>query len=338
MSLKHINIPIFIPHKGCPYDCIYCNQKNISGQHNDITITKMKEIIQEYISLLPQKACIEIAFFGGSFTGLDKKEQFKFLETANEYLKSGVINGIRLSTRPDYINNEILDYLKSYNVSTIELGVQSLDDEVLKMSFRGHGVKEVYEASKLIREYGFKLGIQTMVGLPKDNTKKALYTAERVVELLPDMVRIYPTLVIKDTYLEKMYNEGCYTPLDLEKAVEICAMLLGIYQNNNINVIRIGLQPTDNINEGKDVIAGPFHPAFRQMVESKLALNFIENEIQKKGLYNKDSIIINTSKKKLSNVIGQKKSNVEYLRRKYNYKLVSVTILEDEYELYDVKY
>ncbi|MFZ5986905.1 MAG: elongator complex protein 3 [Bacillota bacterium] len=335
---RHIVIPIFIPHKGCPFDCIYCNQKNISGQKEDMTKDKMRLVVESHINTALPNSFIEIGFYGGSFTGIDKDEQLQFLETAYEYIKRGKIKGVRLSTRPDYISQEILDYLKIYKVSTIELGVQSLNEEVLVKSCRGHSIEDVVRACELIRKNGFTLGIQTMLGLPGDSFERALNTGEKVVELMPDIVRIYPTLVIKDTYLEKMYKQGKYTPLRLDEAVDLCAKLLELYRNNNINVIRIGLQPTESINEGGDIIAGPFHPAFRQLVESKLALNSIEEMIKQKNLSGKDTIVICTSSEKISDVIGQKKSNISYLKEKYKFDIIKVKTCEDEHELYDIKY
>ncbi|HHV29316.1 elongator complex protein 3 [Acetivibrio mesophilus] len=338
MASKHIVIPIFVPHKGCPFDCIFCNQKNISGQKDDMTEDKMISIIESHIRSACEDAYIEIGFYGGSFTGIDREEQYRYLETANRYIKKGRVKGIRLSTRPDYITKDILGYLKEYSVSTIELGVQSLDNEVLQKSCRGHSVEDVYNASALIKEMGFILGIQTMIGLPGDSREKALQTAKKVVNISPDILRIYPTLVVRDTYLEKMYTEGQYTPLELDEAVELCAELLYVYEKNNINVIRIGLQPTESINEGGDVIAGPFHPAFRQLVESRMALDTIERAIIEKNLSNKSSLVICTGKKEISNVIGQGRKNVEYLRKKYKYDKIIVIECNGGHELYDIKY
>jgi histone acetyltransferase (RNA polymerase elongator complex component) len=338
MSNKNIIIPIFIPHKGCPFDCIFCNQKNISGQIKEMDESQMRDIIESFIHSVPKGNINEIAFYGGSFTGIEKEHQLKFLSIANEYIKSGYVKGIRISTRPDYINQDIINYLKDYNVSTIELGVQSLDEEVLKTAFRGHGIKDVYYSSELIKKNGFVLGIQTMVGLPKDTYNKALHTAKEVVGISPDLVRIYPVLVIKDTHLEKMYYNGEYTPLELNETVNLCAELVEIYRKSNINVIRIGLQPTENIKENGDVIAGPFHPALRQLVESKIALTAIEKEIITKKLMEKEDIIISTSKEKISDVIGQKKSNIMYLKEKYKYKRILVRIPRGKHELYDIKY
>lgn len=324
MKTKHVVIPVFIPHKGCPFDCIYCNQKTISGQMDEMTEEQMRKVIESHIATLCKDDFVEIGFYGGSFTGIEKDQQINFLKVANEYIKKGIVKEIRLSTRPDYINHEILKYLKVYNVNTIELGVQSLDNEVLKESNRGHTANDVIVSSNLIGEYGFNLGIQTMIGLPGDNKDKDIQTAKEVVALLPGIVRIYPALVIKGTYLEKMFKEGRYIPLELEDAVDICAELLEIYKNNNINVIRIGLQPTDNINEQADVVSGPFHPAFRQLVESKLILNNIEKSLCHNGLTNEKNIVIYTDEKNISNIIGQRRKNIIYLKKKFGFENIIV--------------
>ncbi|MGI6777735.1 MAG: elongator complex protein 3 [Acetivibrionales bacterium] len=324
MKKRHMVIPIFVPHKGCPYDCIYCNQKTISGQIDEMTEEKMIEIVDSHLKSSDDSFNIEIGFYGGSFTGIERNQQIKHLKAANQYVKSGKVNGIRLSTRPDYINEEILYYLKKYNVNTIELGVQSLDDSVLKMSCRGHSADIVFKSSSLIKSFGFNLGIQTMIGLPGDSKEKDLYTARRIIDIAPSMVRIYPTLVIKDTYLEKLYLKGEYTPLKLDEAVEISACLLELYNQNSIKVIRIGLQTTERINKNSDITAGPFHPAFRQLVESRLILKKMEEQIISKKLSPNSRILITTGKTDVSNVVGQKGNNIRYLKEKYNFSDVRI--------------
>ena len=324
MSEKHAVIPIFVPHKGCPHDCIFCNQRKISGQTEEMTSGRIREIIEAHLKTIKPGTVIEAGFYGGSFTGIEREYQIEFLAAANEYVKSGRISKLRLSTRPDYIDNTILGYLKDYNVDTIELGVQSLDEEVLKASCRGHGAQDVFSASGLIKEYGFKLGIQTMTGLPNDNKNKALDTARKVIKLNPDLVRIYPVLVIKGTYLETLMNQGSYVPQSLQDAVDLCSELLSMYRENNINVIRIGLQPSDNISEGSEIAAGPFHPAFRQLVESRIALKQMEECITKHRLNQQSSIVIRTGMGNISNVVGQKQKNLAILYSKYGFKKIKV--------------
>ncbi len=324
MELRHFVIPIFVPHKGCPFDCIYCNQKKISGHVDEITEHSMRSTIEDHLASIKDNSYVEIGFYGGSFTGIEKEQQLQLLKIAKEYIDNGKVQSIRLSTRPDYINTDILGYLKEYHVETIELGVQSLDDEVLRKSCRGHCVNDVITSSHLIKENGFKLGIQTMIGLPGDSKWKDIYTAKKVVELKPDIVRIYPTLVIKGTVLEKMYYNGEYIPLSLEDAVDICAELIQIYEENGIKVIRVGLQATENINENSDVVAGPFHPALRQLAESRIFLNKINEQIIRNGLGKEKRILIKTGTGYISSVIGQKKANIRYLKEKYSFEDVKV--------------
>jgi len=320
MSGRNKIIPVFVPHKGCPNDCIFCNQKKISGQIEEITAQKLPDIIDTYLATIKPGSNIEIAFYGGSFTAIDPFMQESFLKQAYSYISDGRVSQIRISTRPDCISEENLMMLWKYGVRTIELGVQSMDDNVLRASNRGHDAKCVYEASALIRRMGFSLGIQTMTGLPEDSVETCIESAKKVVTIAPDIVRIYPVLVIKGTELEKLYQSGLYVPQSLEEAVSLCAKLLELYEDNGIKVIRIGLQPTDTICEGKgsEVIAGPFHPAFRQLVESKLMCGRIESEIAKQGLAGAASIIIHTGMSNISNVTGQNRSNIKYLQERYN--------------------
>lgn len=257
------------------------------------------------------------------------KEQEWYLKIGYSYVKTGQVKQMRLSTRPDYISEEILDLLLRYDVRTIELGAQSLDDKVLLCSHRGHTIEDVAQAAKMIKDRGISLGIQTMIGLPEDTKEKDIMTARKVVALSPDIVRIYPALVIKDTYLQKMYSEGRYRPVTVDEAVDICAELLEIYEASNINVIRIGLQPTESISENGDVVAGPFHPAFRQLVQSRLILNKMIEYIKDNSLDNASSIEIECNEREMSNVIGQKKTNIILLKNKFDYKNISIKINND---------
>lgn len=323
---KHVIIPIFVPHKGCPNDCIFCNQKKISGQTDEMTPEKVPHIIEEHLATIKDDAFAEIAFYGGSFTAISKDLQEAFLRQAARYISSGVVSEIRISTRPDCIDAEILSMLERYGVKTIELGVQSLDDDVLTASCRGHDSGIVYKAAGLIKKMGFRLGIQTMTGLPLDTREKCLQTANKVVSIAPEIVRIYPVLVIKGTGLERLMNEGRYVPQKLEEAVDLCAELLQIYEKNGIKVIRIGLQATDNIRQGSDtdVIAGPVHPAFRQLVEARVALMRIEELIGKQDLAGAKELAISTGIPNISNVVGQRRSNINYLKSKYGFTCVKV--------------
>ncbi len=326
MSKKNYIIPIFVPHSGCPFDCIFCNQKKITGLDTSLTAKQVEDQIKDYGESIGEKKDrhIEIAFFGGSFTGIDREKQIEFLEIASSWYKNGYVDDIRLSTRPDYINTEILTYLKKYNVTIIELGVQSLDEEVLEKSFRGHSSKSVLEASKLIKEMGFKLGLQMMLGLPGDSFDKSIDTAKKIISYNPDFVRIYPTLVIGGTKLEELLLKGEYAPLDIDGAVLICKELYKLFSKNSIPIIRIGLQPTENIMEGKAVVAGPFHPAFRQLVVSEIYKESIDDILSSYG-EKIDKVIFHVNPKSVSNLVGMKKNNFDYFRKKYSiHKMVIV--------------
>lgn len=326
MSKRHVIIPIFVPHKGCPNDCIFCNQKKISGQLEEMTPEKIDETVNTYLGTIGRDTFTEIAFYGGSFTAIDKEQQEVFLSKAWSYVSAGRIEEIRISTRPDRIDEDTLRLLKKYGVRTIELGVQSLDDEVLRNSLRGHDSVVVQKAAKLIKDMGFRLGIQIMTGLPGDTREKCIETARQVIALSPDLVRIYPVLVIKDTGLEGLMNEGRYKPQSLEEAVDLCAELLMMFEDNGINVIRVGLQPTENIREGSgsDVVAGPMHPAFRQLAQARVALKRIMGIIDSQGLAEARELIIHTGISNVSDVIGQKRSNIEALKSKYGFADVRV--------------
>ena len=322
---KHYIIPVLVPHLGCPNDCVFCNQKSISGQTKQVTQDDVRNIIDNHLKNIKEDAKIEIAFFGGSFTGIEVEKQKELLEVANEYIKQKKIESIRISTRPDYIDKKILKMLKKYKVKTIELGVQSANDYILKKAGRGHTFKDVKKASKLIRWYGFDLGHQMMVGLPESTKLDDINTAKALIKLKPKMVRIYPVLVIKNTKLEKLCKEGEYKPLTITQAVEICKELVTLFTGKNIDVIRIGLQPTDEItdisNEKSEVVAGPFHPAFRQLVESGMWYDVIVSKIKKLNIKVKE-VEITVNPMDVNNVIGHKKENVKKLKEIYDVDLV----------------
>lgn len=317
MSKNYYIIPVFVPHKGCPHDCIFCNQKKITGQINEITAVDVKEKIETYLDTIPKEnSLVEIAFYGGSFTAIPLDYQKELLEAAYHYIERGAIDSIRVSTRPDYINEAILDNLKRYGVRTVELGVQSMDEEVLELSNRGHTPLDVIGAVNLLKKYGFIVGVQMMVGLPGDTFEKSVDTAKRLIELSPDIARIYPALVITNTYMEEMYNSGNYKPLTLEEAIRISKQLLMLFEREGINVIRIGLQPTENILMGRDVVAGPFHPSMRQLVEAYIYRDMLEYMLNKlEG--EKSCITIEVNPRKISELVGQKRSNIFYIRKKF---------------------
>lgn len=318
-------IPIFIPHQGCPNDCVFCNQRKITGKLASIDFDEIKKDIAEFIKTISKESDIEIAFFGGSFTAIDRNIQKKCLDIANEYMKKDYrIKDIRISTRPDSIDKEILDFLKINNVTIIELGVQSLDKEVLKLSNRGHDDRCVYTASNLIKEQGFRLGLQMMVGLPGDSPKKSIFTAMEFAKIKPDFARIYPVLVIKETALESMLLGKIYTPLSLDDTVQTVKKLYSILINSDIEVIRIGLQASDTINVGKEIVAGPFHPSIGELVYSSLIKDYLIKYIKQNK--NTTDIDITCGTSMISKIVGNKKSNIKYFKENLN---ININIQED---------
>lgn len=263
-------IPIFIPQKACPHRCTYCNQFAIAGQGHIPTPAEADEIIRQHLDTIKQDCHKRIAFFGGSFTGMPIAEQSEYLDVAQRYWQQGIVQGIQLSTRPDYISEPILDNLKRHGVSLIELGAQSLDDKILEVVQRGHTAQQVEEASKMIREHGFELGLQMMIGLPGDTKEKALRTAERIVALGARYIRIYPTLVVQDTPLAKDYATGNYKPLSLQEAIDWCKELYKLFTSHNVTILRMGLHPSEGLLDGSDYIAGPFHVSFKELVLTAL--------------------------------------------------------------------
>lgn len=316
MSKNHYIIPIFVPFEGCPHQCVFCNQDRITGIKDRVNGEKVREIIEEYYETIENKdAMIEVSFFGGTFTAINEKKQRELLSVAKEFKDKGIVKKIRMSTRPDAISDYILKYLLEYDVDIIELGVQSLDDNVLKAAGRGHTVFHVYEASKLIKKYGITLGHQLMPGLPGTTKDKDILSAKKSIDMKPDLIRIYPSLVIKDTPMEEMYLRGDYTPYSLEEAVEVSKEMYKLFKEADINIIRVGLQPTDTITEGKDVVDGPFHPAFRELVESSI----INEKIEK--ILNETKIgSININSRDISKLYSNKKFYFKKLLNK-GYKI-----------------
>lgn len=322
---KHAIIPVFIPHEGCPNDCVFCNQKKITARTHAEENVNIDEIASRYLSTLkdPRPDVIEMAMYGGSFTGIPIEKQNEYLEIAKSYKDRGLIDRIHLSTRPDYINSEILDNLEKYDVDVIELGVQSFDDEVLRMSERGHTSEVVYESCEMIKQRGFTLGIQLMAGLPGDTLEKAMYSAKEAVKIGPQIARIYPTIVIEDTKLLDMYRNGEYSPLSLEEAVEISKHMYNILHDAGINIIRVGLKSSDIINENGDIYGNTFHPAFRQLVEGSIARDKIEEVLDEfcSSLGREDStpadVVLLSNSRSFSNMIGMKAANRKHFEAKY---------------------
>lgn len=313
--MKHFNIPVFIPELACPNQCVYCDQRKISGKTHIPGVQDVHHIIRKYLSTLPSEECRrEVAFFGGNFTGLPLKVQRSYLDAANQWLSKGLIHGIRLSTRPDYVNREVMDLMKNYGVSCMELGVQSLDEEVLRLSGRGHTAEQAEEAAAMVREAGIKLGLQMMTGLPGDSPEKSLYTARRIADLGASITRIYPALVIKGTALHRLMEAGSYKPLSLEETIERCKTLLLFFESREISVIRLGLHPSEGLIGGCELAAGPFHPALRELVMTALWEDIFRKDLLngKKGI-----LQVTVAPAQINAAIGHKGANKKMLGRHY---------------------
>jgi len=323
--MKHCNIPIFIPELACPHQCVFCNQEKIS---NTFTVPKPNEIhkiIDSYLETIPQNREINIAFFGGSFTGIPLDEMTAYLKEAHKYIVSGKVHGIRLSTKPDYISEEILDVLEKYGVTAIELGAQSTNDKILVKSGRGHKFDAIENAVELIKKRNFELGLQMMLGLPYDTLELSIQTAKDIVRLKADTTRIYPTVVVEGTVLEKMYKRGEYKVLSLDEAVVWSKEVLKIFNEAGIKVLRVGLHPSEELELGKSLVAGPIHPSFKEMVLSSLWNDILFQKIDKKS-----EVQISVSSKQLNYAIGYKGSNRnELISKGYNVKFNADKCLKD---------
>ncbi|MBQ7960783.1 MAG: radical SAM protein [Clostridia bacterium] len=317
--MRKYNLPIFIPHRGCPHDCAFCNQRKITGVDTEITPEYVRILINDFFSTInTENSDVEIAFFGGSFTGLELDTQEGFLSVAAEF--SDRISGIRLSTRPDYIDADIIRLLKKYNVTTVELGVQSSNDKVLAKNSRGHSFEDVKKASEMIREAGISLGHQMMLGMYGSTPDTDMQTVRDIIGLSPSCVRIYPVVTLRDTALEKLYNDGVYEPYSVELAAELSKKALIAFRENNIEVIRIGLHSSDELETDGNVVAGPYHQAFGEIVESLIYRDMIEKEISGKE-ESSGELLYFCKKGDVSKAVGHKGMNKIYFREKYGVNL-----------------
>ena len=266
-------IPIFIAHQGCPHRCIFCDQLTITGhaeqEEEPVSPVTVKKTVEEWLAHSGKKVRkeVQVAFYGGSFTGLPVQRQKELLGAVKPYIDVGRVNTIRISTRPDYIDENIVAILKKHSVSIVELGIQSLDRNVLQASARGHSPEQSESAINFLKEEGFTVGAQLMCGLPGDSTRTLLKTANKIAALAPDFVRIYPALIIKGSGLEKLYLNDSYKPLSLSKAIALTCKVKKIFDQYHIRVVRMGLQPSRDLEE--KVLAGPYHPAFGELVISR---------------------------------------------------------------------
>ncbi len=312
--MKQTNLSIFIPHKGCPNTCSFCNQRFISGREKAPTPEETREILAAQVSVLQNNNMqAEIAFFGGSFTAVDGDYRRRLLYAASEYVREfpNVYCGIRCSTRPDCIDEEVLEELKLYGMTAIELGAQSMNDEVLDANQRGHTAEDVRKASRLIKAYGFELGLQMMTGLYRDKTEYCMETAREFAALKADTARIYPTVILKGTMLDELRERGLYNSFTFEETVDLCADLLEFFEKEKIPVIRLGLHASEGVEDS--MTGGVFHPALCEIVKSRIMLRKISEQTEKIG---GKKFIIYTDKKNISLVTGHKGANRKALEEK----------------------
>ena len=321
MSARADIVPVFVPHLGCPHACVFCNQRHITGQLSSATAQSVEEAIRS-ADVLPRSAePRQLAFYGGSFTAIPAEQQVELLSAAKRAIDRGDIDRIRISTRPDAIDEEVLARLRQYGVHTIELGAQSLNDEVLSRSRRGHTAQDVKAASEEIREAGFNLILQMMTGLPGDTPDRCVETARQIVSLRPDGVRIYPTVIVKDTELYDLWKSGQYQEHTVEEAVSICAKLVPLFEKAGIPIIRLGLNPTEELSSGS-AVAGAYHPAFGELVKSRILLN--KARVLLENVQPGSVVTLGIAPQLLSQMIGQKGINRETLWREFSLSRLNI--------------
>jgi histone acetyltransferase (RNA polymerase elongator complex component) len=324
LSSKPLIIPIFIPHAGCPHQCIFCNQNIIASASSESSDASHANTIARFLTYKrPSRSHVEISFFGGNFLGLPKKRALHLLNEAMAFVNSGQVHSIRFSTRPDTIDEKRLDRIAPYPVSTIELGVQSMDDQVLNMSGRGHTADVTVHAVGLLRKKGFTIGIQMMTGLPGDSLSGSIETAQRIIALKPDFVRIYPTLVLEGSPLALLYKKGQYTPLSLEECVDQLKALYLLFQSSHTPVIRMGLQASQELADKSVVLAGPYHPALGHWVMSSIMLDHAIAALEL-APPSTDAATLIVHPKSLSRIQGLKKQNLEILKCRFNLQSVMI--------------
>ena len=321
-------IPIFIPHAGCPHRCVFCNQSLITGVKSQISSVQVRQSVKSFLKYKSaRRGRVQIAFFGGNFLGIEIDEIKRLLAEAAAFIETSRADSIRFSTRPDTIDRARLDIIKNYPVATVELGVQSMDDAVLAQINRGHSSADTVKAVQRLKEFDYEVGVQLMVGLPGDDPGRSLASARQVAELKPDFIRIYPTVVVEGSPLAKLYKEGRYEPLSLQDAVTQVKELYRLFSRKNIPVIRMGLQASDDLEEGSTILAGPYHPSFGQLVYSEIFLDMAMSAI--KSAPPKGSRIgLRVHPRSVSKMSGQKNGNLKKLRQKFH--LQSIKIVPDD--------
>ena len=318
MSARNRIFPVFIPHLGCPHACVFCNQHEITGAAAEEAMRRLNSLAESP----PERGACELAFYGGSFTAIPEEEQLRYLEAAKRAAEAGSVSSVRLSTRPDAVTPEILDRLCRYGVRTVELGAQSMRDAVLEASGRGHSAEDVRRASRMVREAGLGLVLQMMTGLPGDDDEGAEDTARELIALRPDAVRIYPTVIVRGTELERLWREGAYREHTVEDAVRVCARILPLFEEAGIPVIRLGLNPSEELSGG-GALAGAYHPALGELVRSRVLRNRAAQLITERHWEGRDLTIL-VPEKKLSQMLGQKHCNVVWLKERFSLKGLDV--------------
>ena len=323
MSARESIIPVFVPHLGCPNDCVFCNQRRISGSLAPACPEDVTRAIES-----AGGGTSQLAFYGGSFTAIPAGEQEALLEAARPYLRSGRISSIRLSTRPDAIDGEVLLRLRRYGVETVELGAQSMDDRVLALSGRGHTAQDVEDASRQVKAAGFRLILQMMTGLPGSDDETDTETARRLAALGPDGVRVYPTVIVRDTTLCDLWRAGRYKEHTVEDAVRVCARILPVFEAAGIPVIRLGLNPTDELSGG-DALGGAYHPALGELVKARIRRGELEALLE--GVPAGAAVTVEVPGRLLSQYTGQHGANREYLEEKYGLRGLTLRPAETEH-------
>lgn len=323
MSARESIIPVFVPHLGCPNDCVFCNQRRISGSLAPACPEDVTRAIES-----AGEGTSQLAFYGGSFTAIPDAEQEALLEAARPYLRSGRISSIRLSTRPDAIDGEVLLRLRRYGVETVELGAQSMDDRVLALSGRGHTAQDVEDASRQVKAAGFRLILQMMTGLPGSDDETDVETARRLAALGPDGVRVYPTVIVRDTTLCDLWRAGRYKEHTVEDAVRVCARIIPVFEAAGIPVIRLGLNPTDELSGG-DALGGAYHPALGELVKARIRRSELEALLE--GVPAGAAVTVEVPGRLLSQYTGQHGVNREYLEEKYGLRGLTLRPTETEH-------
>jgi len=323
--VKPFIVPVFIPHSGCPHQCAFCNQKAISGQKAEkISNTKVREQINRFLAFpRDEHRTVQISFYGGNFLGLRRSTILALLEVAHGFIKQGVVDGIRFSTRPDTISKESLELLREYPVQTVEIGVQSMDDQVLVQSRRGHIARETETAVQLLNATPYEIGLQMMIGLPGDSEAATQMTARKIASFAPDFVRIYPAVVLKGSPMAAWYAEGKYNPLPLDAAVEQVKGLYLFFKEKAIPVIRMGLQASEELDSENTVLAGPYHPAFGHLVLSSIWLDKASELLASKKISSERAVFY-VRPENISKLRGQKNHNIRDLMHRFHLKVIDV--------------